>query len=169
MDENFNAEGNVNLWPCYALLSIADESDLLKSDLCAVKCTVLWILTNTYNYENTTKNQDVEQFRACVFSRVWLFTTPWTVARQAHPSMGFPRQEYWSGLPFPSLGIFSTQGSSLIFLDLLDCQADSLPLCRLASPEQFHHPQESPCSQALPYSSSYWWSDTCPYWVFFEV
>ena len=30
--------------------------------------------------------------------------TPWTVARQAPLSMGFSRQEYWSGLPFPSLG-----------------------------------------------------------------
>ena len=36
------------------------------------------------------------------FSRVWLFETPWTVAYQAPPSMGFPRQEYWSGLPLPS-------------------------------------------------------------------
>ena len=32
-------------------------------------------------------------------SRVRLFATPWTVAHQAHPSMGFFRQEYWSGLP----------------------------------------------------------------------
>ena len=32
-------------------------------------------------------------------SRVWLFATPWTVAHQAPPSMGFSRQEYWSGLP----------------------------------------------------------------------
>ena len=30
------------------------------------------------------------------------FVTPWTVARQSPPSMGFPRQGYWSGLPFPS-------------------------------------------------------------------
>ena len=37
-------------------------------------------------------------------SRVWLFSTPWTVAYQAPPSMGFSRQEYWSGLPFPSPG-----------------------------------------------------------------
>ena len=36
------------------------------------------------------------------FSRVRLFATPWTVAPQAPPSMGFPRQEYWSGLLFPS-------------------------------------------------------------------
>ena len=37
-------------------------------------------------------------------SRVWLFATPWTVAYQAPLSMGFSRQEYWSGLPFPSPG-----------------------------------------------------------------
>ena len=36
--------------------------------------------------------------------RVRLFATPWTVAHQAPPSMEFSRQEYWSGLPFPSLG-----------------------------------------------------------------
>ena len=35
-------------------------------------------------------------------SRIRLFATPWTVAYQAPPSMGFPRQEYWSGLPLPS-------------------------------------------------------------------
>ena len=37
-------------------------------------------------------------------SRVRLFVTPWTVAYQAPPSMGFSRQEYWSGFPFPSPG-----------------------------------------------------------------
>ena len=36
-------------------------------------------------------------------SRVLLFATPWTVAYQAPPSMGFSRQEDWSGVPFPSL------------------------------------------------------------------
>ena len=35
-------------------------------------------------------------------SRVWLFTTPWTAAYQAPPSMVFSRQEYWSGVPLPS-------------------------------------------------------------------
>ena len=35
-------------------------------------------------------------------SCVQLFATTWTVAYQASPSMGFSRQEYWSGLPFPS-------------------------------------------------------------------
>ena len=37
-------------------------------------------------------------------SRVLLFATPWTIAYQALPSMRFSRQEYWSGLPFPSPG-----------------------------------------------------------------
>ena len=36
-----------------------------------------------------------------LLSRVRLFATPWTAAHQAPPSMGFSRQEYWSGLPFP--------------------------------------------------------------------
>ena len=35
-------------------------------------------------------------------SCVWLLATPWTAAYQAPPSMGFSRQEYWSGLPLPS-------------------------------------------------------------------
>ena len=39
-----------------------------------------------------------------LLSRVRLFATPLTVANQAPPSMGFSRQEYWSGLPFPSPG-----------------------------------------------------------------
>ena len=35
-------------------------------------------------------------------SHVWLLATPWIAAYQAPPSMGFPRQEYWSGVPLPS-------------------------------------------------------------------
>jgi len=38
-----------------------------------------------------------------LLSHVRLFATPWTVAYQAPPSMGFSRQEYWSGLSFPDL------------------------------------------------------------------
>ena len=43
-------------------------------------------------------------------SCVRLFATPWTVAYQAPPSMGFSRQEYWSGFHFLLQGIFLTQG-----------------------------------------------------------
>ena len=43
-------------------------------------------------------------------SSVRLFVTPWTVAHQAPLSMGFSRQEYWSGLPFPSPGCLPNPG-----------------------------------------------------------
>ena len=39
-----------------------------------------------------------------LLSRVRLFATPWAIAYQAPPSMGFSRQEHWSGLTFPSPG-----------------------------------------------------------------
>ena len=45
-----------------------------------------------------------------LLSHVRLFATPWTVAHQAPPSMGFSRQEYWSGLPFPSPGDLPNPG-----------------------------------------------------------
>ena len=49
----------------------------------------------------------LSDLRACMlsgFSRVWLFMTPRTVAHQAPLSMGFSKQRYWNGLPFPSPG-----------------------------------------------------------------
>ena len=45
-----------------------------------------------------------------MLSRVQLFETPGTVAYQAPPSMEFSRQEYWSGLPFPSPGDLPNPG-----------------------------------------------------------
>ena len=44
----------------------------------------------------------VKEKKVKSLSHVRLFATPWTVAHQAPLSMGFSRQEYWSGLPFPS-------------------------------------------------------------------
>ena len=45
-----------------------------------------------------------------LLSQVQLFATPWTVAHQAPQSMDFSRQEYWSGLPFPSPGDLPNPG-----------------------------------------------------------
>ena len=45
------------------------------------------------------------------FSSVWLFATLWTIASQAPLSMGFPRQEYWSGLPFATPGDLPNPGT----------------------------------------------------------
>ena len=53
-----------------------------------------------------------------MFSYVQFFVTPWTVACQAPLSLGFPRQEYWSGLPFPLSGDLPDQGLSLHLLYL---------------------------------------------------
>ena len=57
-------------------------------------------------------------------SRVRLFATPWTVAYQAPPSVGFSKQECWSGLPFPSPGDFPDPG---IEPGSPAMQADALP------------------------------------------
>ena len=57
-------------------------------------------------------------------SCVQLFVNPWTVALQAPLAMGFPRQEYWSGLPFPSLGDLPDPG---IELGSPTLWADALP------------------------------------------
>ena len=56
-------------------------------------------------------------------SHARLFATPWTVAYQAPPSMGFSRQEYWSGVPLPSPGDLPDPG---IERGSLALQADSL-------------------------------------------
>ena len=63
-----------------------------------------------------------------LLNHVLLFGAPWTVASQAPLSVGFPRREYWSELPFPPPGIFLTQGLNPCLLCLLLWQAGSLPL-----------------------------------------
>ena len=69
---------------------------------------------------------------ACVcmvssFSRVQLFETSWTVAHQAPLSMGFSRQEYWSGLPFTSAGDLSDPGMEPMSPVSPASQENSLP------------------------------------------
>ena len=71
----------------------------------------------------------VVQLLSCVNS----FVTPWIIACQAHLSMGFPRQEYWSGLPYPSPGDLSDPG---IEPTSLAAQANSLLLNQRGSPQE---------------------------------
>ena len=54
--------------------------------------------------QQETMSQDLKEVKKKSLSHVRLFVTPWTVAHQASLSMEFSRQEYWSGLPFPSPG-----------------------------------------------------------------
>ena len=68
------------------------------------------------------QNYVCNMLRACVlshFSCFQLFATLWTVAHPPPLSMGFFRQEYWSGLPCSPPGIFLTQGSNFCLLSLL--------------------------------------------------
>ena len=69
------------------------------------------------------------------FIRVQLFVTLWMVAYQAPPSMGFSKQEYWSGLPFPSPGNLHSPGIKPRFPAL---QADALLSEPPRKPQ--HHP-----------------------------
>ena len=75
--------------------------------------------------------------RVCMLNRVWLFVTPWTVAHQAPLSMGFSRQEHWSGLPCPPPGDLPNSGIEPCLLCLLHWQAGSLPLAPPRKPLLF--------------------------------
>ena len=75
-------------------------------------------------------------------SRVWLFTTPWTATYQGPPSMGFSRQEYWSGVPLPS-PVFKCPLLNFMLLFL------SLP-----SLEVSKHPNSMNQNKSIPYNSA---------------
>ena len=71
------------------------------------------------------------RMRVCIlshFGHVQLFVTPWTVAHQAPLSMGFSRQEYWSGLPRPPPGDLPDRALESASPVSPALQADSLPL-----------------------------------------
>ena len=83
----------------------------------------------------------------CCFSPVWLFVTPWALAHQAPLSMGFSRQEYWSGLPCPFPG------------DLPDPQIEPASLMSPALVGSFFTPsatRKAPSSKEIIYLKSCW-------------
>ena len=92
-------------YPCMPEHHTAISTLLLPSHSCVCVCVCVCACTRKH-----------------ALSHVWLFATPWTVARQALLSMEFSRQKYWRRLPFP------TQGSNRHLSCLLNWQADSLPL-----------------------------------------
>ena len=67
------------------------------------------------------------------FSRVQLFATPWTTVYQTALSMGFYRQDYWSGLPFPPPGNLLDPRIEPMSPAAPALQADSLPLSQQGS------------------------------------
>ena len=86
-----------SLQSCPTLCIPIDGSPPGASDSGILQARILeWIaisFSNAWKWKVTVKS----------LSRVWLLVTPWTAAYQSAPSMEFSRQEYWSGLPLPSL------------------------------------------------------------------
>ena len=71
------------------------------------------------------------------FSRIWLFAILWNVAHQVPLSMGFSRQEYWSGFPCPPPGHLPNPGIEPMTQHLLHWQEGSLPLVPSGNPGSY--------------------------------
>ena len=73
-----------------------------------IACVRVQMLSHACGWLHTPYSTSIHSWIACVHvqmqRRAQLFVTPWTVTHQAPLSMGFPRQEYWSGLWFTSPG-----------------------------------------------------------------
>ena len=83
----------------------------------------------------TVKNKNTRVCLVCHFSPVQLFATLWTVACQVPLSMGFSRQEHWSGLPCPPPVDLLHPGIEPESSESPSLQADSYPLSYLESPK----------------------------------
>ena len=92
-----------------------------------------------------------EEVKSNLLSHVQIFETPWTVAHQAPLSVGFSREEYWSGLPFPPPGDLPDPGIKLASPLSLALQADSLP----AECFQFFTIEDNVCCGFVIYSFYY--------------
>ena len=118
-------------WEQPCLSSTAPCECILVRDT-TISCRLLFLLWRVPSFHTCDKGSSITirqvGIRVCMLSHVWLFATPWTIAHQAPLSMGFPRQEYLSGLPLPSPGDLPDQGSNL-----------SLLHCRQMQEQTFHN------------------------------
>ena len=111
----------------------------------------IWLkggLWNRYMDDPLEWGKGMKYLWVCVctqlLSRVLLFATPWTVAHQAPLSMGFSRQEYWSGLPSSPPGDLPYPRIKLASPMPLALQADSLPLSHKGSSMKYLYPMWIP-------------------------
>ena len=88
-------------------------------------------------YWKFSKNYESEVAQSCP-----TLCDPWTLAHQAPPSMGFSRQEYWSGLPFPSPGDLSDPG--------IEPRSPTLQADALSSASPGKHSKNRRVSKLLP-------------------
>ena len=111
----FSSQNSVNLCPasfCIPRSNLPVSRWLLTSYFCILvpydEKHIFSALQNLWHSDKEMPAQNVTLLsyvlHAQSLSHVWLFVTPWTVACQVPLCMEFSRQEYWSGLPFPSSG-----------------------------------------------------------------
>ena len=151
----------VESWFCQQLCVIL-EIHLTSLSFRFHKCTIRWKCSKNYHTNEHLKtlhrlfSTELElkygKVKVKSLSHVQLFATPWTVAFQAPLSMGFSRQEHWSGLPFPSAGDLPHPG---IKPSSSATQADSL----LSEPPGRYG--EAALPQWISWFPKYWDSCTC--------
>ena len=115
---------------------------------------ICWIIEKARKFQKNiylciiyySKVFDCVKVKVKSLSHVQLFMTLWTVAYQALPFMEFPRQEYWSGLPFPSPGDLSDPGIEPMSPTL---QADALPTMENSSRDGNTRPPYLPPEKSL--------------------
>ena len=86
-------------------------SGVQKSD-----SVIIYMYIYIYIYRERERERERDAVLMCVLNHVQLSAMPWTLAHQAPLSMGFSRQEYWSGLPFPFPGDLPDPGTELASL-----------------------------------------------------
>ena len=93
-------------WKCWVLTTGPQGNSLFHSVRGLQGHPQSWLIEGLPRFRSdyTHLHTSTHIYACCAqsLSRVWLFVTPWTIPCQAPLSMGFPRQEDWSGLPFPS-------------------------------------------------------------------
>ena len=122
----------IYIFKCYSLKSsypclLPQSPKLCSLHLCLFCCLVYEVIITIFLNSMKVKVKSL--------IRVWFFATPWTVAYQAPLSMGFSRQECWSGLPFTSPGDLPNPG---IKPGPPVLQADALPSEPPGKPSKFH-------------------------------
>ena len=116
-----------------SFIQVLEVSQITAKDTCSGLCEQeasnrWWASGKEHRIQR--KKKSTVHVCVCVlncFSCVWLFVTLWTVARQAPLSMGYSRQEYWSGLPLPSPGDLPHPGIKPMSLMSPALLVDSLP------------------------------------------
>ena len=92
---------NALWWPAWKLRMLWGQKYLTENRYLTEGCTEHSFSLKTVKVKERGSRRGRESRSLSVLSRVWLSVSPWTVARPAPLSMRFPRQEYWSALPFP--------------------------------------------------------------------